>query len=217
MSVQFRELSRRYAGGRGIDRASADIAAGTFCAVVGGNGAGKSTLLRCLAGIVRCRGVAQVAGQPPGRAARGAVGYLPQGVVLPPRATVGEIVALFSRLGGTPELELDRDLVSVAPGRLMRELSGGEQQRVALAALLAMRPAVLLLDEPFAALDGAARATALARLRSACDGGATVLVASPAPDLADLSLITDRVLLLERGRIVADGGPELVAREAWSA
>lgn len=217
MSVQFRELSRRYAGGRGIDTASADIAAGTLCAVVGGNGAGKSTLLRCLAGTVRCRGVASVAGQAPGRARRGAVGYLPQGVVLPPRATVGEIVAVFSRLGGAAEPELDRDLVSVAPGRLMRELSGGEQQRVALAALLAMRPAVLLLDEPFAALDGAARAAALARLRSACDGGATVLVASPAPDLADLRLIMDRVLLLESGRIVADGGPELVAREAWSA
>ena len=216
MSVRFRELSRHYRGGRGIDRVSADIAAGTLCAVIGGNGAGKSTLLRCLAGIARYRGEAEVAGRAPGRAERGAVGYLPQGVVLPPRATVGEIVALFAGIGGSG-VEADPDLVPVTSDRLMQDLSGGEHQRVALAALLAMRPAVLLLDEPLAGLDRAARVTALARLRAACDRGATVLVASPAPDLTDLGLIADRVLLLERGRIVADGGPELVAREAWSA
>ena len=217
MSVRFRGLSRSYAGGRGIDGLSADIAAGTLCAVVGGNGAGKSTLLRCLAGIVRFRGEALVAGRAPGRAARGAVGYLPQGIVLPPRATVGEIVALFAGFGGEADPALDRELVPVAADRLMRELSGGEQQRVALAALLAMRPAVLLLDEPFAAMDRPARAAALARLRAACDRGATVLVASPAPDLTDLGLIADRVLLLERGRIAADGGSGIVARQAWSA
>ena len=217
MSVRFRGLSRSYAGGRGIEGLSADIAAGTLCAVVGGNGAGKSTLLRCLAGIVRFRGEAEVAGRAPGTAGRGAVGYLPQGVVLPPRATVGEIVALFAGFGGEADPALDRELVPVAADRLMRELSGGEQQRVALAALLAMRPAVLLLDEPFAAMDRPARVAAIARLRAACDRGATVLVASPAPDLTDLGLIADRVLLLERGRIAADGGSGIVARQAWSA
>lgn len=216
MSVRFSELSRHYRGGRGIDGISANVAAGTLCAVIGGNGAGKSTLLRCLAGIARYRGYAQVAGQAPGRAERGAVGYLPQGVVLPPRATVGEILALFAALGGSG-VGTDLDLVPVTSDRPMQDLSGGEQQRVALAALLAMRPAVFLLDEPFAGLDRAARVTAIARLRAACDRGATVLVASPAPDLTDLGLIADRVLLLERGRIVSDGGPELVAQEAWSA
>ena len=217
MSVRFRELSRSYAGGRGIEGVSADIAAGTLCAVIGGNGAGKSTLLRCLAGIVRFRGGALVAGRAPGRADRGTVGYLPQGIMLPPRATVGEVVALFAGFGGEAHPALDPELVPVAADRFMRELSGGEQQRVALAALLAMRPAVLLLDEPFAAMDRPARAAALAHLRAACERGATVLVASPAPDLTDLGPIADRVLLLDSGRIVADGGPGLFAQEASSA
>ena len=178
----------------------------SLVAIAGSNGVGKSTLLGCLAGTIRHRGRVLVDGQPVGAATRGRIAYLPQRLRLPAASSGGEVLRLFSALAGRVP-----DRVAVPEGFLpdMRkpigQLSGGQAQRVALAAVLQGRPDLLLLDEPFANLDDDARTQVHQLLRAHRDAGATVLVASPTA--LDLLAITDRVLLLEGGRIGFDGAP----------
>ncbi|MBM4434241.1 MAG: ATP-binding cassette domain-containing protein, partial [Chloroflexi bacterium] len=90
MSLHIRGLRKCYGARRALEIASLDVAAGSVALVTGANGAGKSTLLRCVAGVVAHDGAVD---RP-----HGAVAYLPQGDVLPPTATVGEVLRLF----GTP-------------------------------------------------------------------------------------------------------------------
>jgi ABC-2 type transport system ATP-binding protein len=106
------------------------------------------------------------------------------------------------------------DSVGLGPvaGSRYRQLSGGERQRLALALALVGRPDVLLLDEPTAGMDPAARAATRALLRSLRDDGAAVLLTTH--DLGDVERIADRVVIVDHGRIVAEGPPALVAGAA---
>ncbi len=192
MIVRLRALTKHYGERVVLDRVDAEIAPGTLVAIVGGNGAGKSTLLRCIAGLLDHTG--EIARPDP------PIGFLPQSALLPQAATVGEIVRLFARLGGgTEDVPLP-----VARERPVGRLSGGEQQRVALAALLAMRAKLLLLDEPTADLDADARAALFAELRLQRDRGTTVVLTTPAPFAHELAPVADRIFTLEGGRL--DGG-----------
>jgi len=196
MSVVARGLSKRYGARVVLDRCDLDVAPGTIALVAGANGAGKSTLLRCLAGLSSYRGDIAVLGVRPGATQAGAVAYLPQSVDLPRAATVGEILALFrARRADVPEGWLPS-----GARRAIGELSGGEVQRVALAALLAPRPRVLLLDEPTADLDGEAQRTLFAWLSDLRIYGATILVTAPAAQREDVVRVVDLRIDLEDGR-----------------
>ena len=189
MIVRLHALTKHYGERVVLDRVTAEIARGTLVAIVGGNGAGKSTLLRCIAGLLDYGGEIDRPDRP--------IGFLPQSALLPQAATVGEIVRLFARLGrGTEDVPLP-----VARERTVGRLSGGEQQRVALAALLAMRARLLLLDEPTADLDADARAALFAELRLQRDSGTTVVLTTPAPFAHELVPVADRIFTLERGRL----------------
>jgi ABC-type multidrug transport system ATPase subunit len=178
----------------------------SMVAVAGSNGVGKSTLLGCLAGTIRHGGRVLLDGRSVGGATRGRVAYLPQRLRLPGSSSGREVLRLFAALGGG-----GTDRVTAPDGFLpdldkpMGQLSGGQAQRVALAAVLQGAPELLLLDEPFANLDDEAREAAHELLRAHRDAGATVLVASPTA--LDLLAMIDRVLLLEDGRIGFDGAP----------
>ena len=189
MIVRLHALTKHYGERVVLDRVDAVIARGTLVAIVGGNGAGKSTLLRCIAGLAEYTGAIDRPDPP--------IGFLPQSVLLPQSATVGEVVRLFARLGrGTEDVPLP-----VERERPVGRLSGGEQQRVALAALLAMRAKLLLLDEPTADLDAGARAALFAELRRQRDGGTTVVLTTPAPFAHELVPVADRIFTLEHGRL----------------
>lgn len=199
-------LTKSYGGVevlRGIDL---ELCPTSLVAIAGGNGVGKSTLLGCLAGTLRCSGRVLVDGNPLGRATRGRVAYLPQRLRLPASSSGHEVLRLFGALGRGSRASID-----VPEGFLpdlrkpVGQLSGGQAQRVALAAVLQGCPDLVLLDEPFANLDDEARAQAHQLLRAHRDAGATVLVASPTA--LDLLAMIDRVLLLEDGRIAFDGAP----------
>lgn len=200
-----RGISKSYAAQRVLWEVDISLAAGSLVAVAGSNGVGKSTLLSCLAGIVRYEGTVLLDGRPVGRETRGRIAYLPQRLRLPASSSGREVMSLFGALGG------GGDRVAVPEGFLpslakpVGQLSGGQAQRVALAAVLQGRPDVVLLDEPFANLDDEARAQAHALLSAHRDAGATVLIASPTA--LDLLAMIDRVLLIEDGRIAFDGAP----------
>ncbi len=200
-------------------------------ALVGPNGSGKTTLLRTIAGAHRpSAGAIAVGGRPLFDSERGidlppeerGVGYVPQGYGLFPHLRAIDNVkfglAGSSRSGiGARDVAMDM-LERLGAGRLARRwpetLSGGERQRVALARALVAEPRILLLDEPFAALDAAARRTLRRRLaeRLAERALPTLVVTH---DVRDVVALGADVLVLEEGRIVQRGAADgLAARPA---
>lgn len=204
-----------------------DVADGEVLAVVGPNGAGKSTALRGLAGLpVTGADVHDVSVRIDGHdwsaepTERRPIGVVFQDLRLFPHLDAVDNVAFSLRARGTSTalareraaeelrcLGLPEDRHGARPGRL----SGGEAQRVAIARALVAGPRLLLLDEPFAAIDAAARSEARAVLqrRLAGFGGSAVLVTH---DPADALLVCDRVLVLEDGQVSQAGAVQEVAR-----
>ena len=198
---------------RGVDLTVPD---GAFAAVLGASGSGKTTLLRILAGFERPdRGVVAVGGvildddHHHLRAERRRVGYVPQEGSLFPHLTVEGNVGFGLRVREGREAEIAELLERVGRSGLGRryphELSGGQQQRVALARALAVRPRIVLLDEPFASLDAGLRATVRADVRAAVRrSGATAVLVTHDQDEA-LS-IADLVAVIRDG-VVAQVAP----------
>jgi osmoprotectant transport system ATP-binding protein len=193
------------------------VAAGACVALVGESGAGKTTLLRCFnrmavpsSGEVHV-GSAAVADQPVATLRR-RIGYVPQHGGLLPHWTVSRNAALVPGLLDRPDaLELGRralEQVGLSPdafgARFPHELSGGQRQRVALARAIAARPGVLLLDEPFGALDAISRSEmqALAAAIRRELGVTTLLVTH---DLLEADFLADDIVVMRGGRIEQRG------------
>ena len=228
-AVAFEGVTKRFADGTvAVDDVSLEIAGGSFVALVGASGSGKSTLLKMVnrlvvptVGCVKIDDADVMVGDAP--VLRRRVGYVFQNVGLFPHMTVAENVAVPLRLAGRDDrarveemldlVELPRDLGA----RMPAALSGGQRQRVGVARALASGPKLLLMDEPFGALDPVTRdslGAAILRLHDAL-GLTTVLVTH---DMAEALLLASRVLVMERGRIVADATPaELLAGEGGAA
>jgi heme ABC exporter ATP-binding subunit CcmA len=182
---------------------------GEVVVLEGANGAGKTSLLRACAGLLPITsGEAVVLGHDLRRhaaAVRRQVGMLGHAAALYDDLSVRENVRFAVRAAGAPvdgiEAALDRlGLVGRLPRTAVGRLSAGQRRRVALAVLVARRPALWLLDEPHAALDAAARALLGDIVTGAVAGGTTVLLASHEPE-ASLPL-ADRVVTLAGGRTV---------------
>jgi len=207
LAIRVSGLTRGYAGRAVLDGIGLEIAAGEFVALVGRSGSGKSTLLRALAGLdagVTGSGELHVPTGGSGAAARVAMVF--QDSRLLPWARVLDNVIL-GLVGADAR---DRGRAALAEVGLAdrerawpSELSGGEQQRVALARSLVREPELLLADEPFGALDALTRIRMHALLRELCQRHrpAVLLVTH---DVDEAVLLADRVLVLERGRIVTD-------------
>jgi osmoprotectant transport system ATP-binding protein len=206
-------VTKRYGAAVALDDVSLRVAAGECVALVGESGSGKTTLLRCFnrmtepdAGTVRVDGVDARSTDPVELRRR--VGYVPQDGGLLPHWTVLRNVALVPWLRGDGEAE--RRAVEALGwvglpaetfgARWPRELSGGQRQRVAIARALAASPTIVLLDEPFGALDAITRAelqSAFGEIRRRL--GITALFVTH--DLHEAALLADRIAVLRGGRI----------------
>jgi molybdate transport system ATP-binding protein len=213
--------------------ATLDVEPGTTLALLGPNGAGKSTALRALAGLRPLTdGVITLNDRtldapdqnlfvPPERRA---VGVVFQDYLLFAHLSAVDNVAFGLRARGHRKREANDeaakwlDQVGLTPQARQkpRQLSGGQAQRVALARALAIRPDLLLLDEPLAALDAATRIHIRAQLRQHLDAyeGATVLVTH---DPLDAMVLADRLLVVENGAVVQEGTPVEIARQPRTA
>jgi ABC-type Mn2+/Zn2+ transport system ATPase subunit len=200
-----------------ISDATFSIPTGAVTALIGPNGAGKSTLLDAIAGSLPVhRGSLEV----PARTRRGGVAYVLQGTLANEQLpiTVRETVTmgryattgLLGRLGRDDRraVEAAMDALSLRDlaNRPLRELSGGQRQRAFVAQGLAQQADVLLLDEPFTALDLVSRQQILEVIAAERDAGRAVVMSTH--DLADAAA-ADHLLLLA-GRVVASGAPETV-------
>ncbi len=205
------------------------IAPGELLALVGPSGAGKSTVLRCIAGLHRSeRGIVQCGGDNWFDAASGldlplhrrAAGLVFQDYALFPHMTA--LANITAAMGHLPRAERDERArerlaqvhLAGLEGRRPAELSGGQQQRVAVARALARDPAVLLLDEPFSAVDRATRRKLqdeLAALRRSL----AIPILLVTHDLDEALALADRMCVMHRGRGLQTGTPaELLARPA---
>lgn len=199
------------------------VAAGTITAVVGASGCGKTTLLRLVAGFeTPDGGTVSIAGTEVATAAGGTpahrrdVGYVAQDGALFPHLTVGQNIAYGLSRGESRRrvsellntVSLDESFAKRRP----HELSGGQQQRVALARALARRPAVMLLDEPFSALDTGLRASTRKAVSALlADAGVTTLIVTH--DQEEALSIADQVAVMREGRFTRVGSPQDVYRD----
>ena len=225
VSLETRDLHCSYAGVPALDGVTLRIEPGACVALVGESGSGKTTLLRCFNRMVRPdRGQVCVAGADvatlPEVELRRRIGYVPQNGGLLPHWRLLRNVALVPTLLGRPAAEQAAaealELVGLDPARFgarfPRELSGGQRQRAALARALAARPAVLLMDEPFGALDAITRSDvqiAFAALRRRLS--ATTLLVTH--DLLEAQRVADDLIVLRAGR-VEQRGPMAALRSA---
>ncbi|WP_294329236.1 ATP-binding cassette domain-containing protein [uncultured Sphingomonas sp.] len=229
-SIAFEGVGKSYAKGvRAVDDVSLEIAGGSFVALVGASGSGKSTLLKMINRLVEpSAGRVTIDGAPvdaePAHLLRRRIGYVFQNVGLFPHLTVGENVAIGLKLAGVRDraarvAELLRlvDLPETMTDRAPDALSGGQRQRVGVARALATGPKLLLMDEPFGALDPVTRDALGKAIRGLHEnmGLTTILVTH---DMAEALLLADRVLVMEAGRVVGDATPrELLAGKGGAA
>jgi len=224
-ALRARSVEKRLGAVAALAGVSLAVAAGECVALVGESGAGKTTLLRCFNRLTEPdAGMVEVEGEDVARldpvALRRRVGYVPQEGGLLPHWTVARNVALVPWLRADPRAEERATealaTVGLEPARFAARypahLSGGERQRVALARALAFAPGVVLLDEPFGALDALTRhelRTTFAALRARL-GFTAVLVTH---DLGEAFALAERVAVLRAGRIEQCAAPdELRAR-----
>jgi ABC-2 type transport system ATP-binding protein len=223
-ALELREVTKRYGARRALDGLSVTLPEGSALGLLGPNGAGKTTALRLLLGFAApTSGVVRLRGHDPRdpRSRRG-VGFLPERVSLPDRASVRSAVALSAGLAGLSGAERDAqvaemlDYVGVGEraGDRIGELSKGLRQRVGFAMALIARPAVLLLDEPTSGLDPLGIRDARAWIQRARDEGAAVLVCSHV--LSEVERTCDRVAVLHGGRLAASGPMTEIVREGES-
>jgi osmoprotectant transport system ATP-binding protein len=219
--IEFRDVGLTYPGGfRALDGVSARIERGSFVALVGGSGSGKTSLLKTINRLIEPTSGevlfedAPVREQDPPQLRR-RIGYVFQGLGLFPHMSVGENIGVTAGLLGWSKPDIAKrvaellalvELPQEVATRLPAALSGGQRQRVALARALAARPPVMLMDEPFGALDPVTRDTLLRACRSLHErlGLTTIMVTH---DMQEALLSADRILALAHGKLVADGTP----------
>ncbi|MEG3088970.1 ATP-binding cassette domain-containing protein [Sphingomonas sp. PB4P5] len=225
--ITFASVAKHYGPATAVDTVSVEVAGGSFVALVGASGSGKSTLLKMVnrlvepsAGRIAIGGEDVTAAEP--YALRRRIGYVFQNIGLFAHMTVAENIAIGLRIAGlrvdgrVAELLELVDLPTDFAARRPDALSGGQRQRVGVARALATAPGLMLMDEPFGALDPVTRDQLGARVRELHDrlGLTTIMVTH---DMAEALLLADRVLVMERGRIVADATPRALLAGAGGA
>jgi osmoprotectant transport system ATP-binding protein len=225
--IAFAHVGKSFDGGRvkAVDDVTLQVAAGEFLAIVGGSGSGKTTLLRLANRLIEAdTGSISIDGEDV-RAVdpvslRRRIGYVFQSGGLFPHFSVAGNIGITPKLIGLPAAEISArvdellDLVrldrTLYRDRFPHELSGGQRQRVGVARALAARPKIVLMDEPFGALDPLTRDALGDDYRALHDKLAltTVMITH---DMTEAILLADRVAVMRAGRLLAQGTPKELA------
>ena len=240
--IAFEGVTKRFEPWVAVDGVSLTVQAGEFCVLIGPSGSGKSTLMKMVnrlivpdAGTIRIDGE-DIAGLKPEELRR-RMGYVIQNVGLFPHWTVERNIATVPALLGWPKARVqDRvaellDLLKLDPRRFRdaypHQLSGGQQQRVGVARALAAEPNILLMDEPFSALDPITRGALQAEMAAIHKATRTTIV-FVTHDMDEALKLANRIAVLDHGRLIQFGTPldiltnpandtvrDLIGREDW--
>ena len=226
-SIVVRNLRFSYGGPEILHDLTFDIRPGEVTGLLGPNGAGKSTVLRILVGILEAhQGDVRVHGftlPAEGLALKQTVGYVPEAAELYESLSGQEFLEFCGRLHALDEVVLQSRIAALLEGfglvddRLQRlgAYSKGMRQKILLAAALLHDPAMLVLDEPLTGLDTDSAVVVKQLLSSLAAQGRTVLYSSHVLEVVER--VCDRVLILNRGSIIADGSPEALKAGAHGA
>jgi osmoprotectant transport system ATP-binding protein len=229
--IAFAHVGKSFDGGRGakpvlaVDDVSLEVAAGEFVAIVGGSGSGKTTLLRLANRLLEAdSGSITIDGEDVREidpvSLRRRIGYVFQSGGLFPHISVAGNVGITPKLVGLPAAEVASrvdellDLVRLDRvqyrDRFPHELSGGQRQRVGVARALAARPRIMLMDEPFGALDPLTRDALGDDFRDLHRklGLTTIMITH---DMTEAILLADRIAVMRGGRLLAQGTPSQLA------
>jgi osmoprotectant transport system ATP-binding protein len=222
--ISIEQVTKQFDGRTVVDDVSLEVSDGEIVVVVGTSGSGKTTLLRMInrlieadAGRILVDGVD--AASLPVHELRRQIGYAIQGHGLFPHRTVGENIATVPKLLGWPKARIAArveelmELFQLDPAqfrdRLPAELSGGQQQRVGVARALAAAPKLLLMDEPFGALDPIIRAKAQDDLKAIQRRlGTTIVLVTH--DMNEAILLGDRIAVMDGGKLLQYDTPERI-------
>lgn len=226
LAISYARVTKSFGALRAVDDLSLDIAQGEFLAIVGGSGSGKTTLLRLANRLIEADGgTITVDGEDVRNvdpvALRRRIGYVFQSGGLFPHLSVADNIGITPRLLGASAadiaarvdellelVQLDR---AAHRNRLPEALSGGQRQRVGVARALAAKPRIVLMDEPFGALDPLTRDALGDDYRSLHRklGLTTVMITH---DMTEAILLADRIAVMRSGRLLAQGIPNELAR-----
>ncbi len=216
--IETRSLSKNYGDFKALDDVSLSIEKGTIFGLLGPNGAGKSTLIKILSCSSRpTRGHAYISGLDvvlDKKEVLSIIGIVPQENSFYDELTINENLLFFGSLYGVPLIEIRKrsykmlDMLQLAEKRNSRAgtLSGGMKTRLNIACALMHKPEVLILDEPSVGLDPVSRKALWDTIRSVNAEGTTILITTHYMEEADI--LCDRLLIMNRGRIVVEGKPE---------
>ncbi len=219
--IELRGVCKRFGSIQVLSDIDLTISAGSITAILGASGSGKTTMLRLVAGFEQIdNGTIAIGGRVVDDAYRSVrsqqrgVGYVPQdGALFPHLTVIGNIGFGLARADRSAAREL-LDLVGLEglERRYPHQLSGGQQQRVALARALAIRPSVVLLDEPFSSLDASLRAE-LGRDVASILRAAAATAVLVTHDQDEALALADRIAVLRDGRVVAHDDPRVLYRD----
>lgn len=221
-SIELQQVSKKYGSRYAVESLDLTIEGGELLILIGPSGSGKTTTLRMInrmiepdAGSILINGQNVIRLDPV--SLRRNIGYVIQNIGLFPHMTIGENVGLVPKLEGWDEIRTTErvrhllDFVSLPPDRFIRryprQLSGGQQQRVGLARALAMDPPLLLMDEPFGALDPILRKQLQEEfLEIKKEIGRTIVFITH--DIEEAFRLGDRIAIMDNSRLVQVGAPE---------
>jgi len=221
--ITFTHIYKSYNGKEIISDFNLTIESGTFLTIIGTSGSGKTTVLKMINGLVLPdKGEIRIDGKNIANenliALRRNIGYVIQGNILFPHLSVAENIAYVLVLKNYPKSNISRivaeklQLVNLAPElakRFPHELSGGQQQRVGIARALAANPNIILMDEPFGALDSITRKQLQRELKALHQlSGATIVFVTH--DIAEALTLGTKVLVLDKGVIQQYDTPEMI-------
>jgi ABC-2 type transport system ATP-binding protein len=208
MAIETHELSKRYRRVSALTECTVSVPEGRVSALVGPNGAGKTTLLRILAGLTSpTSGTASVIDNAPRQdpAFLAEIGFLAQEIPLYRRFTAEDHIRIGAHMNPRWDAPLMRARLAelrIPLDQRVGTLSGGQRAQVALALVLAKQPRLLLLDEPFAALDPLARRNFLVTLTSAvADAAGRLTVVMSSHLITDLERVCDHLILMAGSRV----------------
>ncbi|MBA3731347.1 MAG: LPS export ABC transporter ATP-binding protein [Gammaproteobacteria bacterium] len=225
--LRARDLAKNYKGRQVVDGVSLHVASGEVVGLLGPNGAGKTTCFYMIVGLARCdRGAITLDERDLTRApmharARAGLGYLPQEASVFRKLNVADnIMAVLQARRGLTSRErarhqerlLDELQIAHIAGTLGISLSGGERRRVEIARALAMEPAFMLLDEPFAGVDPIAVMDIQRIIGHLTERGIGVLVTDH--NVRETLGICARAYILGEGRVIAEGAPQDILADA---
>lgn len=205
--IEIASLGKRYGTFEAVRDVSFEVPAGSICGLLGPNGSGKSTTFKCMMGLTRPDvGSIRIDGGAPRPAMFEHVTFVP------------ERSALYDRLSGADHLEMARrayasydarranamlEIFSLDPGKRIARLSKGQRTAMGLVLAFAVRPRIMVLDEPSSGLDPIHQRAVLDLLIEAAAAGTTILLSSH--QIGQVERAADRVVVLKRGRVVLDG------------